>query len=237
MSRLLHLAELVPGLPSDIVGLTTTRSMGSFGFGSDEPVASVFDRWNALQEDLRDLGIDRLACGHQVHGAGVMTHAAGWHGWLRGHAVDGHVTATRGTALAVTVADCTPVLVWHPGGGIAALHAGWRGTAAHILDAGLAALAGQGFPADECRVWLGPAICGSCYEVGPEVLSAIHGVTSGSKGYLDVRTVLAEQAMTRRVAQVTTSPGCSRCHRDRYFSHRGGDVGRMLGIVALLQHG
>jgi len=207
--------------------------MGSFGFGSSEPVAAVFDRWNALQDDLASFGVERLACSHQVHGAEVVAHAGGWRGWLRGLGGDGHVTATPGTALAVTVADCTPVLVWHPAGGIAALHAGWRGTAARILDAGLSALAALGFPSEECEVWLGPAICGPCYEVGPEVLSAVHGTPFDQKGYLDVRAVLAEQALAHRVARVTTAAGCSRCHGDRYFSHRGGDSGRMLGIVAL----
>ena len=194
---------------------------------------AVVDRWNVLQDDLAAYGIERLACGHQIHGAGVVTHGGSWRGWLRGQGIDGHVTSTPGTALAVTVADCTPVLVWHPGGGIAALHAGWRGTAARILDAGMSALSALGFPADECEVWLGPAICGRCYEVGPEVLTAMYGTPFTGKGYLDVRAVLAEQAVAHRVARVTAAEGCSRCDVDRYFSHRGGDAGRMLGIVAL----
>jgi len=207
--------------------------MGSFGFGSAEPVSAVFDRWNALQDDLAAYGIERLACGHQIHGADVVTHGGAWRGWLRGQGVDGHVTAARGTALAVTVADCTPVLVWHPDGGIAALHAGWRGTAARIFQAGVSALTALGFPANECEAWLGPSICGSCYEVGPEVLTAMYGTPHEEKGYLDVRSVLSDQAAELRLARVTVADGCSRCDADRYFSHRGGDSGRMLGIVAL----
>lgn len=227
-------AELVPGLPSGVRGWVTTRASGSFGLGSDEPVGTVMGRWQSLQAELAALGVTRLACAHQVHGATVAVHGGGWEGWLRGQGVDGHVTAVRGTALAVTVADCTPVLVWHPAGGIAALHAGWRGTAARILDRGLDALAALGFPPDECEVWLGPAICGPCYEVGPEVLLAVHGVSDGQKGLLDTRDVLAEQAAVRGVASVRRADGCSRCHADRYFSHRGGDAGRMLGIIALV---
>jgi polyphenol oxidase len=215
-------------------GWTTTRANGSFGLGSTEPVAGVMERWIALQDDLAAVGVTRLASAHQVHGSAVAVHAGGWHGWLRGQGIDGHVTATPGTALAVTVADCTPVLVWHPGGAVAALHAGWRGTAAGILDRGLDALAALGFPAAECGVWLGPSICGHCYEVGPEVLAAVHGTTHTDKGYLDVRAVLLKQAAARRVGQVLMAAGCSRCDADRYFSHRGGDAGRMLGIIALL---
>lgn len=227
-------AETVPGLPPGVRGWVTSRASGSFGLGSAEPVGTVMGRWNGLQEELAALGISRLASAHQVHGAGVTVHGGGWNGWLRGQGVDGHVTAVRGTALAVTVADCTPVLVWHPAGGIAALHAGWRGTAARILDRGLDALAAQGFPPGECEVWLGPAICGPCYEVGPEVLLAVHGVSDGRKGHLDTRDILLEQAQRRGVASIRRADGCSRCQAERYFSHRRGDDGRMLGIIALI---
>jgi YfiH family protein len=227
-------AEDVPGVPAGIRGWTTTRGNGSFGLGSTEPVGEVMGRWSALQADLATLGVTRLATAHQVHGAAVAVHDAGWTGWLRAPGIDGHVTTTRGTALAVTVADCTPVLVWHPRGAVAALHAGWRGTAAGILDRGLDLFEAMGFPSRECGVFLGPAICGTCYEVGPEVLTAVTGTPAAGKGYLDVRAVLEQQARARGVGTVTIDRGCARCHQDRYFSHRGGDVGRMLGLVALL---
>lgn len=229
----LSLAEAVPDLPPGIRGWTTTRANGSFGLGSDEPVHEVMSRWHGLQADLATFGATRLASAHQVHGAGIREHGGGWDGWLRVHGVDGHVTTVPGTTLAVTVADCTPVLVAHPAGAVAMLHAGWRGTAAGILPAGLARLAALGFPASECRVHLGPAICGTCYEVGPEVLEAMHGTSTGQKGYLDVRAVLHRQAREAGVRHLTVDEGCSRCHVSRYFSHRGGDAGRMLGLVTL----
>ena len=147
--------------------------------------------------------------------------------------MDGHLTTTPGTALAVTIADCTPVFIAHPGGAVAALHAGWRGTAARILDAGLDGLTALGFPADECVVHLGPSICGPCYEVGPEVLSAVYGAPASEKGQLDVREVLREQAWRRGVHHISVSSDCTRCHADRFFSHRGGDQGRQLGVIAL----
>ena len=230
----LDAAEAVPQMPDGIAAWTTTRANGSFGLGSDEPVGAVMSRWAALQQDLAVLGAGRLASAHQVHGPTVLEHDGGWQGWLRGAAADGHVSVVRGTALAVTVADCTPVFVWHPGGAIAALHAGWRGTAARILDRGLDRLEALGFPADECEVYLGPSICGACYEVGPEVFEAITGRPSPGKGCLDVRAVLADQASSRRVRELRTDPGCSLCDKSRFFSHRGGDAGRMLGIIALL---
>jgi YfiH family protein len=221
------------GLPRGVMGWTTTREVGSFGLGGDEPVGEVLSRWSALQDALAGRGVSRLAAAHQVHGAAVSLHGDGWRGWLRERGVDGHVTVVPGTALAVTIADCTPVLIGHPRGAVAALHAGWRGTAARILDVGLDLLASLGFPAQECGVYLGPAICGACYEVGPEVLEAVTGQPAAGKGQLDVRAVLAAQATARGVAGVVSDAACTRCDRTRFFSHRGGDAGRQLGIVAL----
>jgi YfiH family protein len=218
---------------SGIRAWTTGRGDASFGFGSTEPVLDVMDRWNALQDALLTLGVTRLASATQVHGAGVARHDGSWRGWLRMRGVDGHMTTVPGTALAVTIADCTPVFLAHPRGAVAALHAGWRGTAAGILSVGLDMLTRAGFPAEECRVHLGPSICGGCYEVGPEVLHAVTGAPAQAKGLLDVRAVLAEQADRLGVRKITIGTECTRCHNDRFFSHRAGDLGRQLGVIAL----
>lgn len=220
------------GLPAGIHGWTTTRPQGSFGLGDAEPVGEVMARWTALQEALATRGVHRLASAHQVHGAAVALHEGDWHGWLRQRGVDGHVSTVPGTALAVTIADCTPVLIGHPRGAIAALHAGWRGAAARILDVGLDLLTSLGFPAQECSVHLGPAICGPCYEVGPEVLTAVTGKPDSAKGHLDVRAILADQARARQVAALTVETACTRCD-SHFFSHRGGDGGRQLGVIVL----
>ncbi len=223
----------VPPLADGVAAWTTGRAAGSFGLGSDEGVGVVMERWSGLLDALADLGVTRLATATQVHGAVVSVHDGEWQGWLRQRGVDGHVSTTAGTALAVTIADCTPVFIAHPGGAIAALHAGWRGTASRILDVGLDALESLGFPASECRVHLGPAICEACYEVGPEVLEAVTGRPHAGKGQLDVRAVLREQALRRGVQQLSVSAACTRCDAADFFSHRGGDSGRQLGIIAL----
>jgi len=224
---------MAPPLAPGVLGFTTGRAAGSFGLGSTDPVADVIARWDTLQQALVAGGISRLCSGAQVHGARLAHQHGGWSGWLRARGVDGHVTTERGTALVVTVADCTPVFLAHPAGAVAALHAGWRGTAAGILDAGFALLTSLGFPADECAVHLGPAICGSCYEVGPEVLTAVHGRAVAGKGQLDVRAVLAEQAVRRGVGALTVSSQCTRCDNGLFFSHRAGDAGRQLGVLVL----
>lgn len=183
---------------------------------------------------LAQHSVHRLGSATQVHGAEIVRHGDGWRGWLRLSGIDGHITATPGTALAVTIADCTPVFISHGRGVVAALHAGWRGTAARILDVGLDAMTELGCPPDECQVHLGPSICGSCYEVGPEVLEAVTGRPATSKGLLDVRAILADQATHRGVRELSISPFCTRHHAERFFSHRGGDEGRQLGVIALL---
>lgn len=228
--------EPVEGLSDTVLAFTTTRATGSFGLADATPVGTVIGRWHGLLDALAERGVTRLACAEQVHGAAVAGHGPGWHGWLRLRGVDGHVTTVPGTALAVTVADCTPVLIAHPRGAIAAVHAGWRGTASGILPRALAALDALGFPPAECRIHLGPAICGACYEVGPEVFRAMgQEVPAGGHGCLDVRAVLAAQAAAAGARVIRAdAPHCTRCQPARFFSHRGGDSGRQLGVIALL---
>ena len=228
---ILSAALPVPGLPAGVLGWVTTRASGSLGLSTPEPVQDVMGRWGQLAAELRTVGIHRMASAHQVHGARVLTHEDAWSGWLRDWDADGHVTRASGTALVVTVADCTPVLLAHPAGAMAALHAGWRGTASGILAAGLERLAAFGCPASECVMYLGPAICGACYEVGPEVLSAVTRRPAAAKGCLDVRAVLYEQAWSAGVRQITLATECTRCMPSHWFSHRGGDLGRQVAII------
>jgi hypothetical protein len=214
-----------------VTAFTTTRVAGSFGLGSSEPVADVMGRWNSLMDDCRSLGAPALATAGQVHGAALAFHTGGWHGWLRGRDRDGHVTTSAGVALAVMVADCTPVFLAHPNGALALLHAGWRGTAARILEHGIAAMEKLGAPADELLVHLGPSICGSCYEVGPEVVAAIRAERVAGPTRLDVRGNLAERAERLGCRSISVSRWCTRCDLSQLFSHRGGDAGRQLGVL------
>lgn len=233
----LQSATEAPFLGDRVRAWTTTQSAGSFGMGSDEAVALVQSRWHALQDDLSALGVHRLAHATQVHGSHLAHHGGSWQGCLRLRGVDGHITDTPGTAMAVTVADCTPVFIAHPRGVVAVLHAGWRGTADGILGAGLAAMKTLWCPADECLVHLGPSICRDCYEVGAEVLTKVHGTRHEAAGQLDVRMKLADQAQRLGVQELSQSPHCTKCDATRYFSHRVGHAGRQLGVIALLPGG
>ena len=213
-----------------IRAFTTTRDAGSFALSSDEPAREVLARWDTLRDGLADAG-PRLASARQVHGARVIVHSAGWEGWLRGPEADGHACVERGTAMAVSIADCVPAFLAHPSGACAVLHSGWRGTVARIVEHGVMTLSHRGLPAKELHLHLGPAICGTCYEVSPEVYARLTGRGVERPTCVDLRDVIAGQARALGVRDVRTSPHCTRCDNDRFFSHRAGDAGRQLGVM------
>jgi YfiH family protein len=209
---------------------TTTREAGNFSLYGDEPVGEVMSRWAAIQDEISS-SARRIVIGRQVHGSRVLSHSGGWEGMLRTGEADGHIATEKGIALAVSVADCVPVFIAHPSGIVALLHAGWRGTAGKILDAGISSLARHKLAPDELLVHLGPSICGRCYEVDAETRSKLTGQPANRAGNVDLRALLAEQAHEAGVQHVTVAPWCTRCDNERFFSHRAGDRGRQLGVI------
>jgi YfiH family protein len=223
--------EEVPELEAHgIRAFTTTRAAGSFGVGTDEPVREVMARWERLRSELAPAG-PRLATAHQVHGDRVIQHVPAWEGWLRAGDADGHLALERGTGMAVSIADCVPVFITHPSGAIALLHSGWRGTAARIVERAIDALESRGIASSELTVHLGPAICGNCYEVSPDVYGRLTGRAVERPTTVDLRAVIADHARGRGVRRLSTSARCTRCDNDRFFSHRAGDSGRQLGVM------
>ncbi|MHB1194140.1 MAG: polyphenol oxidase family protein [Longimicrobiales bacterium] len=226
------------GLPWLVQG-TTVRGDGpepfDLGLFSDaSPARTVLASWERLR---RDTGVLRVVHAHQVHGAAVRMHGAGPPGLCLAEPCDGHVTATALTLLAVTVADCVPVSVVDPQRrAVALLHAGWRGAAAGIVERGLAVLQERlgSRPAD-LLVHLGPAICGRCYEVGPEVFRGLGLPEPGAPAPVDLRAVLAHRAVAAGVAagSISVSAYCTLCGDAGLFSHRGGDRARQVGYLGV----
>lgn len=209
---------------------TTTRPAGDYGLGDGEPPADAVARWLALRDELA--GIARhVASARQVHGTNVLEHAAGGDGWTRHDGADGHLTFSGGIACVVTIADCVPVFVAHPSGAVALLHAGWRGTAARIVPKAIARMVDRGLDAADLKIHFGPAICGRCYQVGPDVFEQLTGWQTIRNRHVDLRALLAEQAKELGVRQLSASPHCTRCDNDRFFSHRAGDAGRQVAVI------
>jgi polyphenol oxidase len=231
MANIIGQSEPVPDVADfGVVAFTTTRAVGTFGVNADEPVRDVMGRWAQLRRELQGLG-PRMATAGQVHGARILVHDGTWRGWLRGEEADGHFSRERGTALAVTIADCVPVFIAHPSGAAMVLHSGWRGTAARILAHGLAEMRQAGLSVADTRIHFGPAICGRCYEVSADVHAQLTGRDPGKPTPVDLRGILADQARAVGAKHITTSAMCTRCNNDRFFSHRAGDLGRQIGVI------
>jgi YfiH family protein len=225
------LQEAVPELEAiGVRAFTTTRAAGSFGLASDEPVREVMSRWDRLRDELRPLG-PRLATARQVHGDRVILHGPAWEGWLRAGDADGHLTLERGTAMAVSIADCVPVFLAHPSGAAALLHSGWRGTAARIIERALDHFESRGIPSVELFMHLGPAICGTCYEVSADVFERLTGRTADQSTSVDLRGLIADHARLRGVRRISVSQNCTRCNNDLFYSHRAGDFGRQVAVL------
>lgn len=230
--------------PAPVAGITL-RGEGpggepaDFGLTTAPSGRALCERLEALG---RQLGFPGVAVARQVHGNEVVCLESTPEGGVRipGEA-DGLLTASTGLLLVVTAADCVPVYLYDPdSGGLGLLHAGWRGTAAGVLRSGIRAMAARfDSRAERLRAHLGPAICGACYEVGPEVLDALGRPAGEGRATVDLRSVLAEQAIRLGLAadRITRSDRCTRCEADQFHSHRGrGErAGRMAAFVGWIR--
>ncbi len=159
----------------------------------------------------------------EVHGTDVrLVRTPGEHDFA---VADGLVTSLRGAVLGAWVGDCAPIALVGEGGTIGAVHAGWRGAVAGVIDAAIDALAACG----ERRVhaYLGPCIHPCCYEFGASDLGLaverfgdeVVGSTRWGTDALDV-PALVTIALQRRGVALTDVSHCTGCESDRYWSHR-----------------
>ncbi len=175
--------------------------------------------------------------GRQIHGKIVHASRAAPLGVSFSPDGDGHVTDQPGVLLLVALADCVPVfLADERTRAVGLLHAGWRGAAAGIVREGVARMR-TAFAARprEILAHLGPAICGSCYEVGPEAREAVLGTSFSAAGLLDLRAALRRQLAQAGLSgeRISTSAECTLCGPRRYYSHRGGDQGRHFAFIGV----
>jgi purine-nucleoside/S-methyl-5'-thioadenosine phosphorylase / adenosine deaminase len=163
----------------------------------------------------------------QVHGA--IVRRAG----KLGAPGDGLWTDTPGEPVLVFTADCLPVALVRTGKppAVAALHVGWRGLLAGIVQSGVATLG----PGDLAAA-IGPGIGPCCYEVGEEVARPYRerfGDDVAPDGRLDLWTATERALNAAGVADVHRTDLCTSCNPELFFSHRrdAGRTGRQ-GMVA-----
>ena len=162
---------------------------------------------------LQDLG--RLFLMQQVHGARVVR--APFEGRPE---ADAAVALAAGVVLGVETADCLPVLLVDPARrSVAAVHAGWRGTASEVAVRAVEAMRDQGSRAEDLVAALGPGIGPCCYEVGDELRPAFDK-WGGDVFRLGPRSRPPSTAAsgTRKAApRSCTSPVCKRRRCSGYF--------------------
>jgi hypothetical protein len=171
---------------------------------------------------------------HQVHGAGVEpVEAPGV-----APTCDALVTSRSGVALLARAADCVPVLLADPASGwIAAVHSGRPGLAAGVVPAAIATLREHG--AEPSVAWIGPHVCGACYEVPADLQDEVAAVvpesrstTSWGTPALDLGAGVRAQLATAGIADVRSVDACTR-EDTSWPSHRrdGTASTRFAGVI------
>ncbi len=234
--------------PSWVRAVTTTRAGGvstgpyaSFNLAThveDDPVAVAENR-RLLRASLA-LPAEPLWL-TQVHGRGIVeagSAAADAEG-------DGAVGRMPGQVCAVLTADCLPVLLCDRAGTcVAAVHAGWRGLAAGVVEA---AVQTMGLPASSLIAWLGPAIGPHAFEVGADVrdtfiardpMAAGAFQPHGERWHADLYQLARRQLVCLGIAAVSGGEWCTHTDVERFYSYRrDGRTGRMATLIWLKTRG
>jgi YfiH family protein len=173
-----------------------------------------------------------LAWAKQIHSPTVLPAQAGACG--EGDAL---WTDRAGLALSVVTADCVPVVLAGPGG-IAAVHAGWRGLVNGVISATLCELPGQ---LSEWTAWIGPAIGACCYEVDEDVAAQVIASSDpavavpgpAGRPHLDLPGVARRQLEAAGVGEVVWLVRCTRCDEEKLSSYRreGKGGGRNVAFI------
>jgi len=203
------------------------------------------ERENVLENRRRffgGLGIktSQVASSFQVHGEQILyadspDHREGF---------DALITDQPGVFVAVSVADCTPILIFDSkNGAVAAIHAGWRGTVVGLVAKTLAAMTSRfGTQGVDCFAYVGTCIDEGSFEVGADV--ADHFKTGfkrfdaeKKKFFVDLKAANAAQLYVFGIpeSQVEISPFSTVTHNNDYFSHRleRGTTGRMMAVIGV----
>jgi hypothetical protein len=176
------------------------------------------------------LGLDaaRLSLNRQRHSPTVHRAEPG----IRDEPGDGLWSDEPGQPMLALAADCVPIAVAATAGTprLAVLHAGWRGLAEGVVEAGVRALGGA--PA---AAIVGPSVGPCCYEVGPEVAARFDADLT-TNGILDLWSAAVRALHRAGVGDVERVDLCTRCNPELFFSHRRSGPARgaqgVIGAVA-----
>jgi polyphenol oxidase len=211
-------------------------SLNLGGHVGDDPSAVESNR--GLVASTLGVERDHLLFMNQCHGSDIALVDGPWQG--RPPSADGLVTTSTDLALAVLVADCTPVLLVDRVAGVAAaVHAGRPGMIQGVVGRAVDAMTDLG--ARSVSAVVGPSVCGRCYEV-PESMRAqaakISPVAAAISWHgtpaIDVAAGVVDQLRARSVT-VHWIWGCTRESEGLFSYRRQHRTGRFAGVVRLLQ--
>ena len=217
------------------------------GLGSRDEAAAVRENRARVAAHLQAAS---LVTAHQIHSPTALVVTRAWPESERPRA-DALVSATRGIALGVLAADCTPVLFADPVAGVVgAAHAGWRGAIGGVLESTIAGMESLGARRDDIRAAVGPCIGPDAYEVGwdfereflqcdGDSRSFFTRPTPEARPHLDLPAYALHRLQRAGVGHAASCTACTYTHADDFFSYRGsqarGDVdyGRQISAIVL----
>jgi YfiH family protein len=155
----------------------------------------------------------------------------------RGAAADASVTTRTDLALSIQTADCIPLALWSDDGVIAAVHAGWRGLEAGVIEVAIRSMQAQ--TSAPLSAFIGPSIGPECYEFGVTDLDrleatfgpGIRATTNDGHLALDVRAGVRSELLRLDVATEVDDDACTAC-AGNFFSHRErADTARQATVI------
>jgi YfiH family protein len=190
---------------------------------------------------LRDSPVPEVITAfRQIHSSIVLDA-----GSAEGREGDALVSDRTGVRVGIRTADCVPILLVDPEiRAVAAIHAGWRGSAENIADAAIREMAARwGTRPGKLRAAIGPSIGVCCYEVGPDVARRFGPWipelgNAESPVHLDLPAINEIQMRAAGVTDIWKSGECTFCTADKFFSYRRERerAGRMLSFIGLQKH-
>ncbi len=218
------------------------------GIGSSDDPAKVGENRRRMAEEL-GVASDALVSVYQVHSADAVVVEGPWTG--ERPKADGMATKVPGIALAITTADCGPVLFADSDAGvIGAAHAGWRGAVTGVLESTIEAMERLGARRGRIVAVLGPTISQAAYEVGPDFIARFTEERPGDGRFLepgekpghamfDLPGFIGACLEAAGIAAFTNLGLCTYSDPERFFSYRRTthrrepDYGRLISAISL----
>jgi YfiH family protein len=215
-------------------------------YENGDAIQTVKQNWCDLKMAL-GLGDVTVITANQVHGEAILKVSNGT--GKRAGVGDGLMTDVSNLLLGIMAADCVPLLFLEPGRKVAAaVHAGWRGTAAGIAANAVKRMTEEyRIGPSALHVAMGPSIGPCCYEVGRDVTKqieadwgeALRGAwrPDGAKGFLDLKAINEGQLVSVGVprSHIVRIGPCTACNVEQFFSYRKeGKTGSQLSFIGWL---